>query len=114
MSNYLLRMEGVSKYFPGVKALDGIDFRVEKGEIHALIGENGAGKSTLIKILAGIYQPDKGAIFIEDKAVCMTDVTVANALGIRVIHQELSLATNMTVAENVFLGKFPVNGACNG
>ncbi|MCD2491900.1 sugar ABC transporter ATP-binding protein [Lacrimispora sp. NSJ-141] len=107
MSELALRMVGVNKVFPGVKALDDIHFEVEKGEIHALIGENGAGKSTLIKILAGIYQPDGGEIFIDGKPVKMDNVITARAHGISVIHQELSLAKNMTVAENIFMGKFP-------
>lgn len=109
MSEFILRMENVTKVFPGVKALSGITFQVRRGEIHALIGENGAGKSTLIKILAGIHKPDEGEIYIDDQPIVMTDVSVAVAAGISVIHQELSLATNMTVAENIFLGKFPVN-----
>ncbi len=109
MSEFILRMENVTKVFPGVKALSGITFQVRRGEIHALIGENGAGKSTLIKILAGIHKPDEGQIYIDDAPIVMTDVSVAAAAGISVIHQELSLATNMTVAENIFLGKFPVN-----
>ncbi|MGJ4849474.1 sugar ABC transporter ATP-binding protein [Bacillota bacterium Meth-B3] len=109
MSEYTLRMENVTKVFPGVRALSDITFEVRRGEIHALIGENGAGKSTLIKILAGIHQPDEGQIYLDDRRVVMTDVSVAAAAGISVIHQELSLAGNMTVAENIFLGKFPVN-----
>ncbi len=107
MSELALRMVGVNKVFPGVKALDDIHFEVEKGEIHALIGENGAGKSTLIKILAGIYRPDGGEIFIDGRPVEMDNVATARKHGISVIHQELSLAKNMTVAENIFMGKFP-------
>lgn len=103
----MLKIEGVSKVFPGVKALDGIHLEVAKGEIHALIGENGAGKSTLIKILAGIYQPDGGKISVDGKEVKIGNVADSKALGISIIHQELSLAPNMTVAENIFLGKFP-------
>ena len=108
MSELALRVVGVNKAFPGVKALDNIHLEVEKGEIHALIGENGAGKSTLIKILAGIYQPDSGEIYIDGTAVKMETVTTARKYGISVIHQELSLAKNMTVAENIFMGKFPL------
>lgn len=110
MSNFALKMEGVTKEFPGVKALDNIHFEVESGEIHALIGENGAGKSTLIKILAGIYKPNAGTIYIDGEKVEMTDVLTARSHGISVIHQELSLAKNMTVAENIFMGKFLANG----
>ena len=108
MGEYVLRMDGVTKEFPGVKALDNIHFEVEYGEIHALIGENGAGKSTLIKILAGIYKPNAGEIFIDGQKVEMNDVVTARKHGISVIHQELSLAKNMTVAENIFLGKFQI------
>lgn len=107
MSEFILRMEGISKSFPGVKALDDIHLEIKKGEIHALIGENGAGKSTLIKILAGIYQPDSGTIYIDDEPVNMENVSVARKYGISVIHQELNLAKNMTIAENIFLGRFP-------
>lgn len=107
MSEFVLRMEGICKSFPGVKALDNIHLEIKRGEIHALIGENGAGKSTLIKILAGIYQPDSGTIYIDDEPVNMENVGVARKYGISVIHQELNLAKNMTVAENIFLGRFP-------
>lgn len=110
MSEYVLRMEGISKEFPGVKALDNIHLNLKKGEIHALIGENGAGKSTLIKILAGIYKPDGGEIYINDKKVVIDDVSASKKMGISIIHQELSLAKNMTIAENIFLGNFPVKG----
>lgn len=107
MGELALRMKNINKTFPGVKALSNINFDVEKGEIHALIGENGAGKSTLIKILAGIYQPDSGGeILIDNKSVKMDNVITARKCGISVIHQELSMAKNMTVAENIFLGRF--------
>ncbi|MCI8551007.1 MAG: sugar ABC transporter ATP-binding protein [Lachnospiraceae bacterium] len=110
--NYVLKMENVSKIFPGVRALDGVRLEVRRGEIHALIGENGAGKSTLIKILSGIYHPDGGEIYIDGNKVEMSDVRTAREHGIAVIHQELSLAENMTVAENIFLGRMP--GKRNG
>ncbi len=105
--SYVLKMEHVSKIFPGVRALDSVRLEVRKGEIHALIGENGAGKSTLIKILSGIYHPDEGEIYIDGNKVEMSDVQTAREHGIAVIHQELSLAENMTVAENIFLGRMP-------
>lgn len=108
MDELILKIEDVSKSFPGVKALDGIRLEVKKNEIHALIGENGAGKSTLIKILAGIYQADSGKIYVDGKEVLISDVQMAKKLGVSVIHQELSLANNMTVAENVYMGKFPL------
>jgi len=103
----LLRLSAVTKRFGGVVALNGVDFELRAGEIHALLGENGAGKSTLIKILGGIHQPDDGSIFFDGQRVEIRDVTAADRLGIRVIHQELSLAPNLSVAENIFLGREP-------
>ncbi len=103
----LLRLGAVTKRFGGVVALDRVDFELGAGEIHALLGENGAGKSTLIKILAGIYQLDEGSIDFDGERVEIRDVAAADRLGIRVIHQELSLATNLSVAENIFLGREP-------
>jgi ribose transport system ATP-binding protein len=103
-------MKKIDKRFPGVHALSGVDFELEKGEVHALMGENGAGKSTLIKILGGIYTADSGEIQIEGKKVDITNVTSSKAQGIAVIHQELVLAPYMTVAENIFLGREPMQG----
>ena len=103
----VLRLEGIVKTFPGVRALDGVNFDVRPGEVHALMGENGAGKSTLMKVLAGVYQPDGGQIIIDDKPVKMTNPIEAKEHGVILIHQELSLAEEMTVAENVFLGELP-------
>lgn len=105
--NYILKMEHVSKLFPGVKALDDVNFVIKRGEIHALVGENGAGKSTLIKIITGIYHPDEGRIFFDGKEVTIKGVEEARDLGIAVIHQELAMAPNMTVAENIYMGRFP-------
>jgi len=105
----LLELEGITKRFGGVTALDDVSFDLRTGEIHALLGENGAGKSTLIKILAGIYFPDAGAIRIDGREAIITCVSDADALGIRVIHQELSLAPNLSVAENIYLGREPVH-----
>src|SRR5438477_4810768 len=90
----LLRMSGICKRFGGVAALDGVNFDLLPGEVHALLGENGAGKSTLIKILAGIHQPDEGELFVDGRRVQVRDVSHAERLGIRSIHQELSLAPN--------------------
>ena len=103
----VLRLEGIVKTFPGVRALDGVDFSVFPGEVHALMGENGAGKSTLMKVLAGMYQPNEGRIMIDRKPVVMRNPIEAKQNGIILIHQELSLAEQMTVAENVFLGELP-------
>src|SRR5215470_16381545 len=104
----LLTLRGIVKRFGGVTALAGVDFELRAGEIHALLGENGAGKSTLIKILGGIHRPDSGEIFFESRTVGVRDVSDADRLGIRLIHQELSLAPNLSVAENIFLGREPV------
>lgn len=106
----LLRLEGISKRFGGVKALDNVDFDLREGEIHALLGENGAGKSTLIKVLGGIYIPDTGRIRIDGEAVNIREVSDAERYSIRIIHQELSLAPNLSVAENIYLGREPVRG----
>jgi len=103
----LLELRGVRKRFGGVRALDGVDFDLRAGEIHALLGENGAGKSTLIKILGGIYRPDAGTVLIDGVPRELRDVAAADRAGIRLIHQELALAPNLTVAENVFLGREP-------
>jgi ABC-type sugar transport system ATPase subunit len=103
----LMRVSGIRKRFGGVTALDGVDLDLRAGEVHALLGENGAGKSTLIKILGGVYQPDQGEVRIGGTSVKVTDVATADRLGIRLIHQELALAPNLTVAENIFLGREP-------
>jgi ABC-type sugar transport system ATPase subunit len=103
----MLRLSAVTKRFGGVVALDHVDFELRAGEIHALLGENGAGKSTLIKILGGIHRPDAGDIFHDGQRVEIHDVAAADRLGIRLIHQELSLAPNLSVAENIFLGREP-------
>lgn len=103
----LLALRGVSKHFGGVRALDGVDFELRAGEIHALLGENGAGKSTLIKLLGGIHRADEGVIELDGCAATIRDVADADRLGFRLIHQELSLAPNLSVAENLFLGREP-------
>ena len=103
-----LALRGVTKRFGGVLALDGVDFTLCRGEIHALLGENGAGKSTLIKVLGGLVRPDSGTVEVDGSAVEIRDVADADRLGIRVIHQELSLAPNLSVAENLFLGREPL------
>ncbi|MFQ3184565.1 MAG: ABC-type sugar transport system ATPase subunit [Octadecabacter sp.] len=103
-----LRLEGIVKTFPGVRALDGVSFDVMPGEVHALMGENGAGKSTLMKVLGGIYQPDSGKIIVNETLAVMTSPLEAKAKGILFIHQELSLAQELSVAENVYLGELPL------
>jgi ABC-type sugar transport system ATPase subunit len=104
----LLRLTGISKTFPGVRALESIQFDLNSGEIHALTGENGAGKSTFVKILSGMYKPDSGAISLEGDAVEILDPTHARALGISPVHQELHLEPYLSIAENIFLGRQPV------
>ena len=103
----LLRMTGISKSFPGVRALDSVNFEVGESEIHAFIGENGAGKSTLLKILSGAQAPDSGSIEFAGKQVVFASPKDAQACGIVTIYQEFSLAPDMTVAENVFIGREP-------
>ena len=107
----LLTFRGVTKRFGGVTALDNVAFNLRRGEIHALLGENGAGKSTLIKVLGGIYLPDSGTIQIERKVVRIRSVADANRYGIRIIHQELSLVPNLSIAENIYLGREPTGPA---
>ena len=105
----LLRMTGVSKAFPGVQALDDVHLDAEAGSVHALMGENGAGKSTLMKVLAGIYRADEGRIELDGQEVHVPDSATALRLGIAMIHQELSPVPAMMVAENIYLGREPVN-----
>jgi inositol transport system ATP-binding protein len=105
----LLRMTGISKSFPGVQALDDVHLEVEPGTVHALMGENGAGKSTLMKVLAGIYHADEGTIWFNGSDVQIQDSATALKLGISMIHQELSPVPEMSVAENIYLGREPLN-----
>ncbi|MFS0779262.1 sugar ABC transporter ATP-binding protein [Neobacillus sp. 3P2-tot-E-2] len=107
MSKLLLKMEGISKAFPGVQALSDVEFELNEGEVHALLGENGAGKSTLMKILTGIYQKDEGTIEYQGKNIEVPDTKAAQKLGISIIHQELNLAPHLTVAQNIFIGREP-------
>ncbi|MBM4627625.1 ATP-binding cassette domain-containing protein, partial [Rhodococcus hoagii] len=102
-----LELDGVSKLYPGVRALDSVDFDVRGGEVHVLLGENGAGKSTLIKMMAGVHQPDTGEIRVDGAAVRLRGPGDAEALGISTIHQEMALVPHLTVAENIFLGRPP-------
>ena len=104
----ILAVVGLSKSFPGVRALNKVRLEIRKGEIHALVGENGAGKSTLIKCLSGIYRRDEGDFFFDGEKVEIANFDEAKSLGIAVIHQELTIVPHMTVAENIFLGKFPL------
>ena len=105
--NGLVRMEGIDKRFPGVHALKSVDFDLRAGEVHALMGENGAGKSTLMKCLSGVYQPDAGRILIDGQAVALPTPRAAQDLGIGIIHQELALMRDLTVAQNIWIGREP-------
>ncbi|MPL79708.1 Galactose/methyl galactoside import ATP-binding protein MglA [bioreactor metagenome] len=106
---YVLEIEGIRKEFPGVVALDDVQFRLRPGTVHALMGENGAGKSTLMKIIAGIYTPDRGTIRLRGEEVTLESPLDALERGIAMIHQELALMTWMTVAENIWIRREPRN-----
>ncbi|HEU4565149.1 MAG TPA: sugar ABC transporter ATP-binding protein [Gemmatimonadaceae bacterium] len=107
MSNAVLRMEGIVKRFAGVTALDGVALQLERGEVHALVGENGAGKSTLVKIMTGAYHRDAGTISLEGRPVAFRTPADAQEAGVIAVHQEIHLLPHRTVAENVFLGREP-------
>ncbi len=101
----ILKMRGICKFFPGVRALDGVDFTLCRGDIHALMGENGAGKSTLIKVLTGVYPKDEGEITLEDKVVSIRSPQDAQNAGISTVYQEITLCPNLSVAENMYIGR---------
>lgn len=103
-----MRVSGINKSFPGVKALDNVNFAVRKGTVHALCGENGAGKSTLMKIINGIYKADSGQIFLDEKPITIKDPIQARDYGIAMIAQELNYVPEMSIEENLFLGRLPV------
>ena len=105
MNDVILTMKNIHKEFPGVKALQGVNFDLKRGEVHALLGENGAGKSTLIKVLAGIYIPEEGEVVVNGESHIMRNVADSQAHGISVIHQELCLVPYLSIAENIFLGR---------
>lgn len=109
MSEPLVRMVGIAKSFSGVKALQGVDFTIHAGRINALMGENGAGKSTLIKVLGGVHRPDAGEIFVDGRAVEIANPIAATRLGISIVHQELMLIPELTVAENIFMAREPIS-----
>lgn len=110
MSEPILSISHITKIFPGVKALDDVQFELRPGEIHALIGENGAGKSTFIKVLTGVHQPDSGEIWLHSKRVVMTNPIVAREHGIAAIYQHVTAYPDLTVAENIFMGHEVVSG----
>ncbi|MFP5111547.1 sugar ABC transporter ATP-binding protein [Bacillaceae bacterium C204] len=106
-AEYLLKSENISKTFPGVKALTNVDFCLRKGEIHSLMGENGAGKSTLIKVLTGVYEKEEGRIYLRDQQINPRSAEEAQRLGISTVYQEVNLCENLSVAENIFIGREP-------
>ncbi len=110
MSEPILRVEGISKGFPGVQALKGVHLEVHAGEVLVLVGENGAGKSTLMKILSGIYTKDEGTISFDGREVELTGPLQAQELGVTIIHQELNMMPDLTVAQNIYIGREPKNG----
>jgi ribose transport system ATP-binding protein len=108
--NLLLQAEGVTKTFPGVKALSGMRLDLRKGEVLALVGENGAGKSTLMKLLTGIYAMEEGQFWLEGKPLSVKNPKEAQELGLAIIHQEFNLMPDLTVAQNIFIGREPLTG----
>lgn len=107
MAEPILKVEKISKAFPGVLALDKVDFDLYAGEVHVLLGENGAGKSTLIKLISGVYQKDSGCLLLNGEKLEIDSIKKAHEMGITTIYQELDLAPNLTVAQNIFLGREP-------
>ena len=105
MGEVILTMKGIDKSFPGVHALDHVDFEVKKGEVHALMGENGAGKSTLMKVLTGIYKKDSGTITYEGRELEFNNPKEAQDAGVVIVHQELNMMGHLTVAQNIFIGR---------
>ncbi|MCS5732920.1 sugar ABC transporter ATP-binding protein [Herbiconiux daphne] len=110
MSAPLLEVVGASKSFPGVKALDDVHLDLRAGEVLALVGENGAGKSTLMKLLSGVYTPDEGEFFLSGEQLAITGPKQAQELGISIIHQEFNLMPDLTIAQNIFIGREPRSG----
>jgi len=106
MNEFVLEMKGITKTFPGVVALDQVSFSVKRGEVHALVGENGAGKSTLMKILNGVYQANHGEIWLDGQKVHLSNIKDAQSKGISIIFQEFNLINTLSVAENIFLGRY--------
>lgn len=109
MSDYILKLQGIKKSFPGVLALDGVDFDLRPGEVHALVGENGAGKSTLVKVITGVHQRDAGEIWFEGQLVRFTNPLLAQQHGIAAIYQEPTLFPDLSIAENIFMGHQPLH-----
>ena len=105
----LLKVENITKIFPGVKALKSVSLEYDKGEVHAMVGENGAGKTTLMRVITGIYEQDEGDIYFEGEKVRFHNTRESQDKGIAIIHQELNMPVNLTIAEYIYLGRLPVN-----
>ena len=110
MQDVVLSMRDIDKVFPGVRALDHAQFELRAGEVHALVGENGAGKSTLMKILSGVYMKDGGTVLLDGKEIDVQNTLEAQHLGISIIHQEINLMQDLTVSENIYIGREPMRG----
>ncbi len=108
LSNEIVSMKGIYKSYPGVQALGNVDFELRRGEVHGLVGENGAGKTTLIKILTGVDQPDAGTIMLNQQKAIIRSPQHAQALGISTVYQEVNLCSNLSVAENILIGREPM------
>ena len=104
LEQYILELRGITKIFPGVKALDGVDFALKEGEIHALMGENGAGKSTFIKVITGVHEPDEGEIYLRGRRVHFSSPRDAQQHSIAAIYQHGTVYPHLSVTENIFLG----------
>ena len=107
-SRVILKLENITKRFPGTLALDHVQLKCEKGKVHILLGENGAGKSTLVKIISGVYKRDEGTMWYDGREVSFTGVRQSMDAGISIIHQELNLLPERTIAQNIYLGNEPM------
>ena len=110
MNEVIMELKNITKYFPGVVALDNMSFTVRKGMVHGLIGENGAGKSTLIKVFTGVNQPDSGEIYIDGKQVHLSNPMVAKAAGVGCVYQELNIVQELNVTDNLFINYYKKKG----
>lgn len=113
MNEVIMELKNITKYFPGVVALDNMSFTVRKGMVHGLIGENGAGKSTLIKVFTGVNQPDKGEIYIDGKQVHLSNPMVAKAAGVGCVYQELNIVQELNVTDNLFINYYKKKASCS-